>query len=278
MSGFFKKLDDMLSNFPVLKFIFCLATLGLGLFLFVYAKGFIDTPEVSLTKETFDDPFDCDECEKEPGEPTCCSLPTIITDPNVQIVMTAATPLGANAVTTNVINNLGSCTKNSDGSSCAISNITYEYPEGAATALSFKPEGITYELTFSDTTKKDFNLLKKDPTAFTVFSGFSKDTGSCDKSSSSQWFQLKMSDPVLITGYKMSQKDMLAWTLLGSNDEKSWTTIDDESFTSWDHGAKTVTFNVKKPEKYKFVKFVIVKSNKTTSVSIANFALIGSKQ
>lgn len=290
MSGVFAKLDEALSKYPPLRLIFSLLTLGLGILLFVICKSYVYVPEVNVNLngvENFDEDDACDECEKETGD--CCGVPNITTnDPNVSIVM-AATPIGANALATKIINDQSTCTTSNGGTqSCStvISQVQDLPPMSVAPFVQSQSFGTT-TYTFScdgtqSANKTSNTIFTKDAgAAYTVFDKFCPSSGiyegdAITNNVKGAWFQMSLNQKIIVTGYRFSfEVPALQWTLMGSDDSTTWAVLHEVDLSMWTNGKTPTTFTFANNTPFTIFRFVMRRSDKSPIVSISQFTFVG---
>jgi hypothetical protein len=94
------------------------------------------------------------------------------------------------------------------------------------------------------------------------------------------WLKIALPVARTITGYKVGNGHgstsyyARAWTLQGSNDNSSWTTLDSQTLANPWNGALT-TFNLGSPVTYRYYQLVITANNGGVTTSVGVFQLIG---
>ena len=84
-----------------------------------------------------------------------------------------------------------------------------------------------------------------------------------DFSPQGSWIQYDCQIPTLVTGYAITsgadgpERDPASWQLLGSNDGKTWTTLDTRTWERWSARQQTRDFTCTSPATYRFYRLKI---------------------
>lgn len=170
------------------------------------------------------------------------------------------------------------------------SSIVQEFPpESVQPGISsITQQGISYR--FTNNGGNGLNsawLFDRSKTTYTFFDNkgvYSTSTGLYQGTAnpgipgiSGAWFQMTVSKPIIITGYKMSQQFQFFtnWILAASNDEVTWNIIDRIQLSQWNDGDRTITYTVNNTTPYVHYRFVITRSANVIAPCISEFVFIG---